>query len=85
MSDREAIWLSSGHVLGVGEIDEAPVKIDHALVAGRLVRFITGEAEQLVAQGREGIGFPYPDDYVELVDVHGACSEKMAPVQMIAR
>jgi hypothetical protein len=34
------------------------------------------QAEQLVAQGREGIGFPYPDDYVELVDVHGACSEK---------
>ena len=26
--------------------------------------------------GREGISFPYPDDYVELVDVHGACSEK---------
>jgi hypothetical protein len=25
------------------------------------------QAEQLVAQGREGIGFPYPDDYVELV------------------
>jgi hypothetical protein len=77
MSEREVIWLrGASHVLGVGEIDKAPVKIDHALVAGGLIRFITGEAEQLVAQGREGISFPYPDDYVELVDVHGACSEK---------
>ena len=41
-------------MLGGDEIDEAPVKIDHTLVAGRLVRFITGEAEQLIAQGREG-------------------------------
>ena len=76
---------SSGHVLGGDEIDEAPVKIDHALVAGGLIRFITGEAEQLVAQGREGTSFPYLDDYVELVDVHGACSEKNgAGTKMIA-
>ena len=85
MSDREAIWPRAAATSRRGEIDEAPVKIDHALVAGRLVRFITGEAEQLVAQGREGISFPYPDDYVELVDVHGTCSEKNgAGTKMIA-
>jgi hypothetical protein len=58
---------SGGQVLGVSEIDEAPVKIDHAIVAGGLVRFTTGEAEQLVAQLPKGVCFPHPDDYVKLL------------------
>ena len=67
-------------MLGGDEIDEAPVKIDHAPVAGGLIRFITGEAEQLVAQGREGISVPYPDDYVELLMSMVLAPKRMAPV-----
>jgi len=67
---------SGGQVLGVSEIDEALVKIDHAIVAGGLVRFTTGEAEQLVAQLPKGVCFPHPDDYVKLVDIHCACPKE---------
>src|SRR4029079_4791972 len=67
---------SGGQVLGVSEIREAPMKIDHAIVAGGLVWFSIGEAEQLVAQFPKGIGFPHPNDYVKLPDIHCACPEK---------
>jgi hypothetical protein len=36
-----------------------------------LLWFATSQAEQLVAQRGKGTGFPYPDDYVELVGSHG--------------
>jgi hypothetical protein len=66
----------SGHALRVDERAKAPVQIDHAIVGGRLLWFATSQAKQLVAQSGKGTGFPYPDDYVELVGGHGDCSKR---------
>ena len=51
--------------LGFGKAVEAPMKIYHAFIFGRLIRLAGSKANQFVAQRGEDVGLHDPDDDIE--------------------
>jgi hypothetical protein len=71
-------------MLGGDEIDEAPVKIDHALVAGRLVRSLPARRSSSSRKvGKESV-FRTQTTTSNLLMSMVLVPKRMAPVQMIA-